>query len=206
LQDSLVEQQQQQQQQQISAQNKINFVSQPKHSPPMNTFHAAPQTHHYPPGLKLNNSNNAALNIPVNFTQASQTPQHSNVPPHFQQSVYPSAVQQPQYPQNMPTNIQNLQDIEQKTTALVQSQPMPSTQKPPSREDESRTSSVAPFEKEKSRNNNTNNNEWNGQQPPQIDTWTNETSIERNGGQGGNFSRFNRNRGNPGNPKYNNYR
>lgn len=96
LQDSEVEQQKQQHaaaNSQAQQQPKIpsNYVSQPKHSPVqanavqpnLNSFHQPTQTHHYPPGLKLQQNNN---NIPVNYSQASQT-QHSNVPPHLIQQV-----------------------------------------------------------------------------------------------------------------------
>lgn len=98
LQDSEVLEQQKQQAVHVAAnsqaqQPKIpsNYVSQPKHSPVqanavqpnLNSFHQPAQTHHYPPGLKLQQNNN---NIPVNYSQASQT-QHSNVPTHLIQQV-----------------------------------------------------------------------------------------------------------------------
>lgn len=113
----------------------------------------------------------------------------------------------------MPTNIQNLQDIEQKTTALAHVQP--------AREDRSshdlsenrttpstnaQTQQPFPQDKDKSRNNEWNSGN-NQQQPPPIDTWTPETTTT--GNQGGNFSRFNRgnNRsGGTGGSKFNNYR
>lgn len=117
----------------------------------------------------------------------------------------------------MPTNIQNLQDIEQKTTALAQ-QKQPHHVQQPSREERSShdlsenrtTTAQQSYQLDKDKNRN---NEWNAgnnqqQPPPQIDTWTNDASTGNGGNPGGNYSRYNRVRsgGTTGGAKFNNYR
>jgi Caprin-1 dimerization domain len=200
LQDSLVEQQQQQQQKMPT-----NFVSQPKPSPvqsqqqqppplaqphqAISTFHhqQPPSQTHFPPGLKVA----AASNIPVSFTQQASQQTQQAPPSHLvqpQQQAYPPQPPQ-QYQQKMPTNIPNLQDIEQKTNAAH-----PQQQQPSSHEISDRTAQrndLNEVSKEKSRNSN----EWNAgnnQQQPQIDTWTNETSMGNNQSGNGNYSRYHR--------------
>jgi hypothetical protein len=237
LQDSLVEQQQQQQQQ-IQQKMPTNFVSQPKSSPvqsqppPLAQTHQAissyhhqqppSQTHHFPPGLKV-----APANIPVNFTHqqaAAASQQTQQAPPSHliqqQQQAYPPQ----QYQQKMPTNIPNLHDIEQKTSAHSQQQAPPHSS---SHELSDRTAQRNDMNDANNKEKSRNNNEWNAasnQQAPQIDTWTNETSMgggSNNQSSGnGNYSRYHRGdrgggRGTSGNngggverggSKYNNYR
>lgn len=209
-----------QQQQVISTQT---YSSQTYQSPQQQqSAPVQPQTtHNFPPGLKLQQQGNAS-NIPVSYSQqqSSQTqqapinsiPQQAPPPqkqqkhlkakesttqeaPHFQNIVASSV----QYQQQMPTNIQNLQDVEQK--ALIAHQPnvdVPSD-KPTSETPDRKMHAV---DKENNRSN-----EWNpvnNQQQPQIDTWTNDNTGGNNSGTG--YNRFTRNRGAGGGPKYNNYR
>jgi hypothetical protein len=212
-----------QQQQVISTQT---YSSQTYQSPQQQQQSASVQpqtTHNFPPGLKLQQQGNAS-NIPVSYSQqqSSQTQQapinsipqqapsvQKQQPKHLMtkestpqdashfQNIVPSSVQ---YQQQMPTNIQNLQDVEQK--ALIAHQPtnvdVPSD-KPTSETPDRKMHAV---DKENNRNN-----EWNpvnNQQQPQIDTWTNDNSGGTNSGSG--YNRFTRNRGAGGGPKYNNYR
>lgn len=167
-----------------------------------------------------------ATNIPVSYSQqhqqSSQTqqapinsiPQQAQVPkkqqqqqhlmskestpqdaPHFQNIVASSV----QYQQQMPTNIQNLQDVEQKALNAHQPNVDVTSDKSTSETPDRKMHAV---DKENNRSN-----EWNpgnNQQQPQIDTWTNENSGGNNSGSG--YNRFTRNRGSGGGPKYNNYR
>ena len=201
LQDSMVDQHQTLSQPKMPS----NFVSQPKLAI---VLEPSTQTHHFPPGLKLQPSN--AANIPVNFPHQQQPSQE----PPILYSSQPTSVSQQQFPQKMPTNIPNLQDIEQKTTALAQQhqqQQQHQTQSSSHDRDllDNRTTVTSTAQlpdKDKNRSN-----EWNpvsNQQQPQIDTWNNEAPA--GSGNGGNYSRYNRgirSSGSSGNgAKYGNYR
>ncbi|KAL7018443.1 hypothetical protein ACKWTF_010757 [Chironomus riparius] len=215
--------QQQQQQQVISTQT----YSSQTYNPPQQSAPVQPQTtHNFPPGLKLQQQQQQgnASNIPVSYSQqhqpSSQTQQApiNSIPhqvpapqkqqqhlmskestpqeaPHFQNIVAGSV----QYQQQMPTNIQNLQDVEQKALNAHQPNVDVPSDKPTSETPDRKMHAV---DKENNRSN-----EWNpvnNQQQPQIDTWTNDNSGGTNAGSG--YNRFTRNRGAGGGPKYNNYR
>lgn len=257
LQDSLVEQQQHlNNQSQVQVPQKLpnnNFISQPipspvqtQQQPPLaanaphqaiSSFHQ-PQTHLYPPGLKLQQS--TISNIPGTFTQQQQPPQQqqqqqaSQAQIHHQQSYQAAAVvtTPQQYQQKLPKNIPNLQEIEQKTTStLVQQNHDLSNRTNNNVNNSSSSAQHHHHHQDNNKDKNVRNNEWNAennQQQPQIDTWTNETSMGNtnnnnnnnnsntnngNNNGSGNYSRFNRNgsRGSNGgvggqNAKFNNYR
>lgn len=230
LQDSLVEQipttgSQSPQQQKIPT-NMLN-QQQPKPTAiqqvhPSNQHHqqiaAVPQqmTHNFPPGLKLQGN---ASNIPVSYSQTQQAPISQHQPPQHlitkeaspqqhQETTqhYQNIVPVQQYQQQMPTNIQNLQDVEQK--ALNAHQPQTIVVDAASDKPTSETPDRKIHQPVVDKENHHRNNEWNpanNQQQPQIDTWNSETSGG-NASQSSNYSRFNRTRGSSGGSKYNNYR
>jgi hypothetical protein len=238
LQDSLVEQnaaaqaQQQQQQQAPSQQQQQsmqkrppsanNLVNQPKHSPiPVHpqvqqqqqqqgistqtftnqTYHpqqqqqvSSQQPHHFPPGLKLQSASNIPVNIPPTNNSVQYQQQMQQMPtqkmPNLQEHHHAAEHKQQKSNHNIPVVIDGSSD-----------------------KNETSDRKMHGIDKEKSRNN-----EWNqaNNQPPQIDTWNNDTSTGANPQTTGNsnYSRFNRNgnRGSgdgargSGGAKFNNYR
>jgi hypothetical protein len=245
LQDSLVEQQQQQAKLVNSSVNPSQQQQQQQQQQPTNqgittqTFtnpnYPSHQPHHFPPGLKLQGTQN----IPVNFTQqsavavASQAQQQAVAQNIIakqsavvvgataavvsqQQHSFPNMGSSPiQYLQQQPqpTKLQNLQEV------VEQKVPPSNVIHPSQHVGDLRGDNGTPDRKMQldkdtnnrtTNNNNNTNNEWNNQQQPQIDTWNNDTATAASSGNSqtgnSNYSRFNRNRGSGTGPKYNNYR
>lgn len=183
------------------------------------------QQPNFPPGLKLQN----ASNIPVNYSPQQQQVPPPHVPSQTQQQVVANVSIPPsntnssiQYQALTQAKVQNLQDHHSHLDHHQQPQQQQQQQQPQHKsnaqhhsidascdKNENADRKMHGHEKEKGRNGN---NEWNqaNNQPPQIDTWNNESAgANTQTGNGNNsYSRFNRNnnRGSGGGSKYNNYR
>lgn len=155
----------------------------------------------YPPGLKVQQSQNAVSHIPVNYQASQQNAvPTSQVPSHLQQHQPLNGNQNPGYGTHTSPITQQ---PSRPTPGVAQYQ-----QKQSAKSVDQKTDGADDYKINAGRENDKVREEY--QEQPQIDTWTNETAQTGGNGNyssrssGGGFSRNNRT--STGGAKYNNYR